>query len=1706
MNFINNDVSYVPKFSQELLYSNLNRNNESARKNYLKKGNQSPNQGFNKTKTKNQYLGLYPKISEQIKQTVLSAYPDRETSDLRERHLKNTFISFHNPLRVSNNNKATLFHHQKKNKYDLKTSSALGETSDISQKRNTFNFFFPKGDSKKNLKLIQRELQFKLLDMSIQMENDSDNNEDFLSQEQKFQRQEKKRYTEYQGKLKPKNSNNNLKSFKTSGGKNNVNSLYLNPNKKSNNSLKSNQTDKSTNENVVDKPRLRAVRRQSYIPKNLLSKKFEEHNNNQIINKANMSVNMDLYRDLFPNLNMNKSDNDLTNINNRSMVITKKKVNIKKILLNSLKNEEFENKYRVLMRNKELYDSYEDEEVIEEPEDEFFYISPETYQIFIFDTLILLCTLFGSFYIPIYISQSKCFCSYMPKAIEYILFVYEFINIIDIFLSFFRAYYNFEFVLIKKNERIVKHYLKKYFFADLLAAIPFFTISYYCCNYYENKPDGKICHYNGIDMKYNFIKLLFGFKIVKLFKVLDKKVNTGINYFNDKVSENYTLEKVMKMFLFIIICVIGFNFFICYHIYIGRQSYPNWILKTNNQDASFLTIYISSFYFLIATITSVGYGDITCVSLSETFYQIIILTIGVIAYSWIVSTIGNYVKKESRAAIKFNKDVSLLEEIRVSYPTLNFKLYNKIYKHLETVSLQQEKLDTNLLVTNLPYTLKNQIMFVIYGSIIKKFKFFKDCENSDFILRVLTSFIPLSTKKGAFIIQEGEIIDNLVFVKEGRLSLVATIDLDDPIASINNYLGEKFKDINDKMNTKLDNSIMDKSPQSLIRKDQATNVLKTFLKTKEDIAEENIEQEMAKKDFNNEVEIGNLQFLNVLDILKNEHYGIVYMFLKKPAPLSLRVKSKYCQLFLLRKHDAMHISKAYPNVWKKIYKKSYHNMKSIKKLTQKIVVNYCRNYGYKLNLEDMNLSIDDINNKQNMDFLFRLGLLNSKQRRNTKRNISFNLDNSPNSNQNIKPKSILKKKNENNNYLGLNNNKFFMPKYKSFKSGEIQMNNKYLDSPTNFLSQQRRISNTNINFKNLSIFSNKISSSNYDDNTGKNKANQIGQINQINNHINYNIVINDADMNNDSKTLLNHEENKRNSFTKQSERHFGSIASFGKKKLPKVNIKQNDTSKMKNYANNTESKNNTSSSNTEIINKENKPAINNVITLKIPNINNNTNTNSDTSGNNTLELNDKNEKNSEKSINTINDLSKSLLKKVKKKIKKRQKRKKLYKMLLQKITESIAKVNPNLNLSTTYYNNSLVFSSKVGDMFSINPEFNDLTNEIIDEKPEIKSNISQSVGPYYPNMLPNLNINPNINTNTNININPFHIPINHEPPDLFLIPESLEFSSSESSSDNSNNSENKEREKKNDDSKLIKLNEIEPKKEVELSISKNTQFTLNTTYENLNQLSEGNYSKDENLQKSVLKLIQVYLSEKEKDKEKTEKEIKIKNNTNSNIKNSSIKSPYVRDNRKEKTKKEKEKDVWSFLNDDDNDEKSKNNSELKESFEKVYCKSPQVRHKKANDLAKRRRNRRIYDDLFNLEDTTINKKNYNQRKSRKSINKTTFRIDSIKKKVKKRKKTVKNLQRVENENKNNKSISSTKKEKDKDKENEKENDDMISSLELSDFGEGMEQKDNFDKYYKTYQKNNKEKNQEGVKYEEKSGNISNENNDELSSNAHKYIG
>ncbi len=524
-------------------------------------------------------------------------------------------------------------------------------------------------------------------------------------------------------------------------------------------------------------------------------------------------------------------------------------------------------------------------------------------------------------------------------------------------MGFFKAYHNFKFQLITEHNHIIKHYLITQFIFDLIQAIPFFSyMSYFCTksDYYLN-----CSQFNMKNINLLFILCLL-LKQLKLFKVLNIRKNTIFYKFKIIIGKNDFIEQLYKFFIYTIICIYAFYFFISIHIFIGKNSYPNWIIKSNYHNKSLTSLYLISFYYLITTMTTVGYGDIVCASFNEIIYQIILLSVGLIIYSFIVSSIGNYVNNESHASMKFDRDEAILEDIRISYPNLPYKLYKRIFHHLTARKIRQQHCDSNILINSLPYSLKNQVLLTIYQQIIHNFKIFRGIKNTDYTLRLLKNLIPLFSKKNALLIREGQKIENIIFVKEGRLSLEASINIEEPGKSVMLYLTKNFDDINEDViiesnyDTSLGASkVAKKNYKNYINK--AKNQLETVINYKSktniysSINESNIEKELGKWDYGGEFfEEINYQYINIINISKNESYGSVYMFLVKPSPLSLRVKSKKAELLLLRKSDAFDISKRYPNIWAKYYKKSYTNMLSIKSITIHKIKHYWKNLGKEL--------------------------------------------------------------------------------------------------------------------------------------------------------------------------------------------------------------------------------------------------------------------------------------------------------------------------------------------------------------------------------------------------------------------------------------------------------------------------------------------------------------------------------------------------------------------------------------------------------------------------------------------------------------------------------------------------------------------------------------------------------------------------------------
>ena len=177
------------------------------------------------------------------------------------------------------------------------------------------------------------------------------------------------------------------------------------------------------------------------------------------------------------------------------------------------------------------------------------------------------------------------------------------------------------------------------------------------------------------------------------------------------------------------------------------------------------------------------------------------------------------------------------------------------------------------------------------------------------------------------LIQEGDFIKEIFFVKKGVLVLNISIDKQNIENSLKKYLG-----INELGTITI--SFMPTLMKNTAIMNLDDNLYNYFLHKKVD-KKFVIEEEM------------NLQDIRIIEIRKNEHFGDALMFLNERCPLIVKVQSKIAELLILRKMEAIEIYSIYPNIWKRINKKSLFNLEQIKLKMQKELILFAQKYGSK---------------------------------------------------------------------------------------------------------------------------------------------------------------------------------------------------------------------------------------------------------------------------------------------------------------------------------------------------------------------------------------------------------------------------------------------------------------------------------------------------------------------------------------------------------------------------------------------------------------------------------------------------------------------------------------------------------------------------------------------------------------------------------------
>ena len=199
-------------------------------------------------------------------------------------------------------------------------------------------------------------------------------------------------------------------------------------------------------------------------------------------------------------------------------------------------DERFQKKYRKIFLCKNLYDSLDDEEVIEEGKVYNCYLAPNSFILYLLDTIILISSFIELYYLPIYISYHITAYNIYSTVINTIIFdIIDALYIFDLFSGFFRAYYNFEENLVKKPHYIFLNYLTGWFIFDLIEAIPFFTVLDHQMIKLRDRSinlfgrEGNLFNF-GLNNKYFSLTFL---KLIKIFKIF---------------SNNSALTEIKKIF------------------------------------------------------------------------------------------------------------------------------------------------------------------------------------------------------------------------------------------------------------------------------------------------------------------------------------------------------------------------------------------------------------------------------------------------------------------------------------------------------------------------------------------------------------------------------------------------------------------------------------------------------------------------------------------------------------------------------------------------------------------------------------------------------------------------------------------------------------------------------------------------------------------------------------------------------------------------------------------------------------------------------------------------------------------------------------------------------------------------------------------------------------------------------------------------------
>jgi len=278
-----------------------------------------------------------------------------------------------------------------------------------------------------------------------------------------------------------------------------------------------------------------------------------------------------------------------------------------------------------------------------------------------------------------------------------------FIFLFDILLNFITGDFIKGF-LVMRPKAICKNYIKGLFLFDILAFI-----------------------YSVVDLvnhgNQNFDGISYRFLILA-------KIPTFLYYI--KLVLNYLKLEYKYQNFIDILKLLGYSLFLAHllacfwHLCAELNSQKNWLIFYKIQDETPEIKYIYSLYWVIVTIMTVGYGDITPQNPYEAIFAMITIIFGCGLYAFNLNSIGIILQNSQKKEHKFRDELRIINRF-MDRKNIDVKLQRKVQEYLNFLWIEQNlsnNEEESVIINRLNETLREELLLESYGGIFLNSPFF----------------------------------------------------------------------------------------------------------------------------------------------------------------------------------------------------------------------------------------------------------------------------------------------------------------------------------------------------------------------------------------------------------------------------------------------------------------------------------------------------------------------------------------------------------------------------------------------------------------------------------------------------------------------------------------------------------------------------------------------------------------------------------------------------------------------------------------------------------------------------------------------------------------------------------------------------------------------------------------------------------------------